>query len=326
MNAFGIHLVGLSADTGRKLLATIVLVAALLLLRWVVTALAHAVFRGHDRRSADPEVEHRDERRRFWARQAVRILVAVVFVLGVASIWFDDPGRLATVAGLLTAGVAIALQRVITSVAGYLIILRGRTFTVGDRITMGGVRGDVVALDFMQTTVMEMGEPPSMQTDGTPSWVHARQYTGRIVRITNDRIFDAPVYNYTREFPYVWEEMHFPIKYDDDRDRVERLLVEIARKHTAPIIARATPALRALERRYPIAAGEELEPRIYLRMTDNWLEFSLRFLAEARTVRGVKDAMTRDILAAFEGAKIGMASGTYEIVGVPPLRVEVTSP
>ena len=325
MDAFGIHLVGISGDTGRKLLATLILVAALIALRWVVTGLAHAVFRGHDRQSADPEVEHGDDRRRFWARQAVRILVAVLFVLGVASIWFDDPGRLATVAGLLTAGVAIALQRVITSFAGYLIILRGRTFTVGDRITMGGVRGDVVALDFMQTTVMEMGQPPSMQAADPPTWVNARQYTGRIVRITNDRIFDSAVYNYTREFPYVWEEMHFPIKYTDDRALVERILLDVARKHTASIVTDATPALRELEHRYPIAVGQDLQPHVYLHMTDNWLEFSLRFIAPARAVRPLKDAMTRDILGEFDRARIGLASGTYEIVGLPPARVELKS-
>ena len=323
MDIFGIHLVGISGDTGRKLLATVVLVAALLLLRWIVTAIAHVVFRGHDRQSVDPELEHQDDRRRFWARQAVRIFVAVLFVFGVASIWFDDPGRLATVAGLLTAGVAIALQRVITSFAGYLIILRGRTFTVGDRITMGGVRGDVVALDFMQTTVMEMGQPPSMQSAEPPTWVNARQYTGRIVRVTNDRIFDSPVYNYTREFPYVWEEMHFPIKYTDDRALVERILLDVARKHTAPIVAGATPALRELEGHYPISLGQDLDPHVYLHMTDNWLEFSLRFIAEARAVRPLKDAMTRDILAELERAKIGLASGTYEIVGLPTVRVEM---
>jgi small-conductance mechanosensitive channel len=323
MDVLGIHLVGVSGDAGRKLLATILLVAALLALRWIVTGIAHVVFRGHDRQSVDPEVEHQDDRRRFWARQAVRILVAVLFVFGVASIWFDDPGRLATVAGLLTAGVAIALQRVITSFAGYLIILRGRTFTVGDRITMGGVRGDVVALDFMQTTVMEMGQPPAMQSADPPSWVNARQYTGRIVRVTNDRIFDSAVYNYTREFPYVWEEMHFPIKYTDDRALVERILLDVARRHTGPIVEEATPGLRRLERRYPISLGQDLQPHVYLHMTDNWLEFSLRFIAEARAVRPLKDAMTRDVLVAFEDAKIGLASGTYEIVGLPPMRVEV---
>src|SRR5436305_6129295 len=100
------------------------------------------------------------------------------------------------------------MQKVVTAFAGYLVILRGKTFTVGDRITMGGVRGDVVALGFMQTTIMEMGQPPGEQADPPAMWVQARQYSGRIVRVTNDKIFDTPVYNYTRQFPFVWEEMH----------------------------------------------------------------------------------------------------------------------
>jgi small-conductance mechanosensitive channel len=65
--------------------------------------------------------------------------------------------------GLVTAGLAFALQKVVTAVAGYLVILRGRTFNLGDRITMGGVRGDVIALGFIQTTIMEMGQPPPVQ-------------------------------------------------------------------------------------------------------------------------------------------------------------------
>ena len=60
----------------------------------------------------------------------------------------------------MTAGIAVALQRVISSFAAYLIILRGRVFTVGDRVTMAGVRGDVAALGFRQTPVLEMGQPP----------------------------------------------------------------------------------------------------------------------------------------------------------------------
>ncbi len=63
----------------------------------------------------------------------------------------------------MTAGLAFALQKVITALAGYLVILRGDTFNVGDRITMGGVRGDVIALGFVRTTIMEMGQPPAVQ-------------------------------------------------------------------------------------------------------------------------------------------------------------------
>jgi small-conductance mechanosensitive channel len=62
--------------------------------------------------------------------------------------------------GLVTAGLAFALQKVVTSIAGYFVILRSRVFTVGDRILLSGVRGDVIALGFVQTAIMEMGLPP----------------------------------------------------------------------------------------------------------------------------------------------------------------------
>ena len=67
-------------------------------------------------------------------------------VVGIVSIWFDDPKRLTAAAGLLTVGLAFALQKVVTAMAGYFVILRGNTFPGRDRITMGGVRGDVAAL------------------------------------------------------------------------------------------------------------------------------------------------------------------------------------
>src|SRR6185437_13986556 len=184
------------------------------------------------------------------------------------SIWVNDPGSLATGAGLLTAGVAIALQRVITAFAGYLIILRAKSFTVGDRITIGGVRGDVVALGFMQTTVLEMGEAPGEQSAPPAEWVTARQYTGRIVRITNDRIFDSAVYNYTREFPFLWEELHIPVGYRSDRNRAEQIMLEVARRQTAQIVADARPATDALRNRYTIHGSIDTEPHVYYHLTD----------------------------------------------------------
>lgn len=138
----------------------------------------------------------------FWARQGVRLAIALLFLFVVVSIWFDDPMRLATALGLVTAGLAFALQKLITAVAGYFVILRGQTFNVGDRITMGGVRGDVIALSFTQTTIMEMGQPPAVQNADPAMWVRSRQYTGRVVTVSNARVFDEPVFNYTREFPY----------------------------------------------------------------------------------------------------------------------------
>ena len=306
----------LEGSIGRKLLVTALLFVIVVGLR----ALIAAALRRH---TPTDTSDRPQERRRFWVRQGAQLAAFVLLVGGSAFIWFDDASRFATIAGLVTAGLAVALQRVVTSLAAYFIILRGRVFTVGDRITIGGVRGDVVALGLMQTSVLEMGEPPGAHSGDPQVWVNARQFTGRIVKVTNDKIFDTPVYNYTREFPYLWEEMHFPIGYAADRARAESILLDVARRHTQELVARATPAFDRLRERYFVAEVAQLDPHVYLRMTDNWLELSLRFLAPVHGVRGLKDAMTRDILAAFEDAKIQIASATFEIVGLPKVRVEM---
>jgi small-conductance mechanosensitive channel len=225
--------------------------------------------------------------------------------------------------GLIGAGLAFALQKVITSFAGYFVILRGKTFNVGDRITMGGVRGDVIALNFIQTVIMEMGQPPAVQQDDPGMWVHSRQYSGRIVTISNAEIFEQPVYNYTRDFPFIWEEMHLPISYQDDRHKAEEIMLAAVRKHTEDISRLAEPELALLKSRYFIEP-DQTQPRAFLRITDNWVELSVRFLCRTHDIRGLKDRISREILSNLEAAKIGIASSTYDIVGLPPVRVEVS--
>jgi small-conductance mechanosensitive channel len=309
LQVFGVKLIGINAENGRKLLLSIVLILFLLLLNKVLSWLSGKIFTRRD-----------SIRVTFWSQQAIHIFTAAILILGLVSIWFEDPTKLTTAAGMVTAGIAFALQRVITAFAGYFVILRGKTFNVGDRIVMAGVRGDVIDLGFMQTTVMEMGQPPPVQSAPPAVWVGGRQYTGRIVTITNDKIFDEPVYNYSRDFPYLWEEMTLPVSYQSDRKRAEEILLGVARKHTVKINDLGEDAIKELERRYFVRRSE-LGPRVYVRLTDNWLEMSLRFLAHDSGVRELKDAMSRDIIDQLDQAGIGIASGTYEIVGVPPVHV-----
>ncbi len=307
---FGVQLVGVSAQSGKKVLFTLAFILFVTILGWILRKVASWLLQGRQ-----------SERVRFWTRQGITVIVAALLIVGAVSIWFDDPTRLTTALGLVTAGLAFALQRVVTAVAAYLVILQGKTFNIGDRITMGGVRGDVIALSFVQTTIMEMGEPPSVQGADPAMWVRARQYTGRIVIVTNDKIFDQPVYNFTRDFPYIWEEMSLPISYTGDRKRAEQIMLESARRHTLPINELSEDALQEMERRYAMKQTD-LVPKVYYRLTDNWIELSIRFLARDFGVRELKDQMSRDILAEFETAGIGIASGTYEIVGMPPLQIK----
>jgi small-conductance mechanosensitive channel len=255
------------------------------------------------------------EARSFWIRQFINLLTAALFLLALLSIWFDDPGRLATGIGLVSAGLAFALQKVVTSFAGYFVIIRSRVFIIGERITMGGVRGDVIEIGFLKTTLMEMGDA----TQGSTVWVRGRQYTGRIVTVTNDKVFDEPVFNSTREFPFVWEEIQIPITYAADRRRAESILLGAARGETADVQLEAEPFRRKLNHEFHLDL-ESLEPHVYYRITDNWLELSLRFLSRDRYTREAKDRISRAILQGFDEAGIGIASTTIDIVAFPPVR------
>jgi small-conductance mechanosensitive channel len=299
-------------STGNRLLATLAVIFGVFVIVAIFRVIGRVAFPWDER-----------ERPRFWLKQAVRILALAAIISLIGAIWFDDLGHIGSIAGLITAGVAVSLQRVITSIAAYFIILRSRLFTVGDRITIGGVRGDVVALGFTQTTVLEMGQTAREQADAPAMWIHGRQYTGRIVRITNDKIFDTPVYNFTREFQYIWEEVNIPVKYDADHASTEKILLDAATCHTAKIVEESRGKLAEFRKKYPVHGDLEVEPRVFWRLTDNWVELTVRFIAEPHGVRALKDAMARDIVRDLAKAKIDIASNTLEITGVPPVKARV---
>lgn len=305
LHLFGVSLIGATPENGIKLALTLAWVAIIVAgsrgLRWVALAVAPNTFA-------------------FWVRQAISILGAILLLAGVFSIWFNDPRQLANALALITAGVAFALQRVITAVAGYLIILRGSTFNVGDRIVMGGVRGDVVSLNFMQTTILEMGRTEAEQGDKPSMWVHSRQYTGRLVTVSNAKVFDEPIYNYSKELPYIWEEMRIPVPYDSDHAKVEAILLEAAAKHTADVRDLSEDQREAVAKRYDLPALNA-EPRVYYRLTDNWIELAVRFFTTDHGTRERKDAMSREILERMTAAGLQVASGTYAVVQMPKLQV-----
>jgi small-conductance mechanosensitive channel len=309
MDFFGIRFVGFTPENGRKLLLTLGFVVVFLVLRYALTAIARVLISGR-----------RNEQTRFWIQQGVSLALALLIIVGFLSIWFDDPNNLAMAAGFISAGLAFALQKVITSIAAYFVILRGQVFRVGDRILMSGVRGDVISLGFTRTTIMEMGQPPGERPDDPKVWIKSRQFTGRIVTVTNDKIFENPVFNYSRDFPYIWEEMTLPVKYTGDRRRAEAIILEAAGRHAIEIREISEETLERMQREYHVSKND-LKPRVYYRLTDNWIELNLRFLAKEHGSRDLKDKMSREILDAFEKDDIEIATASFEVLGTTSIRL-----
>ena len=312
MHFYHVTFVGVNQLNEERVLLTAALVAVVEIGRRLLHMLLRLIRR----------VEKAD-RFRFWGHQAINLACAAFFILAFISIWVGPHANWGTFAGLIGAGIAFASQQFIVAIAGYFVILRGRTFSLGDRIIIGGVRGEVIALDFFQTTVLEMGQPPAVESETDPAmWVLARQYTGRIVVVSNGEIFKEPVFNYSRDFAFLWEEMHVGVAYDDDYESAEQILLETARKHTTPIEELSIPAQGHLKRIYDIDPPS-VKPRVFYRLTSNWVDLAVRFIVRDRDIRIVKDAMYREILQRFKERGIEVASSTYDVVGFPPVRVEM---
>lgn len=252
------------------------------------------------------------------ARYRVRKFVTFVgYAVGflVLGVIFSDKLSGFTVAfGVAGAGIAFALQEVIASVAGWLAILMGGFFRTGDRVQLGGIVGDVIDIGVLRSTLMECGQ-----------WVKGDLYNGRVVRIANSFVFKEPVFNYSGDFPFLWDEITVPVKYGSDAVRAREILERVAHDLLGAYTDGAREAWKHVVARFMIEDAR-VEPMVSLVLNDNWMEFSLRYVVDYKRRRLTKDLLFSRILEEFAstGGKVAFASATFELVGAPPLDVRLT--
>ena len=115
--------------------------------------------------------------------------------------------------------------------------------------------------------------------------------------------------------------MSFPVGYQADRHGAEEILLDCAAQVTEPLEGIGEETRRLVEQKYFVDLNA-LKPRVYYHLTDNWLELHLRFFSKPHGARNFKDEIARLILDRFEQAGIQIASATYDLVGLPPVRLE----
>jgi len=252
---------------------------------------------------------------RFSLRRGLSFLGYLLAILLLAAVFSDQLSSLTVALGVAGAGIAFALQEVVASVAGWIALSFGQFYTIGDRVQLGGIKGDVIDIGVLRTTLMEIGE-----------WVKGDQYNGRIVRIANSFVFKEPVFNYSADFPFVWDEITVPIKYGSDHNLARRIIQDSAREIVAEnsVIARQT--WQKLLKKYAIEDAS-VEPNVTLAANDNWIEFTLRYVVDYKKRRSTKDLLFTRILdgVAASGGSVSMASATFQIVEMPALDVRLRS-
>src|SRR5690606_34826802 len=138
-------------------------------------------------------------------------MVIWLLAIGVAvSVVAGDIMALVGSLGLVGLALSWSLQTPIESFTAWLQNSFQRYYRVGDRISVGEVFGDVYKIDFLTTTVWEIGAPYR------PGFVQAEQPTGRLVTFPNSEILSGTVVNLTKDFPYVWDELSVAVANESD--------------------------------------------------------------------------------------------------------------
>lgn len=248
---------------------------------------------------------------RYRLRKFITFFSYLVVVLMVSVIFSDQLSGLTVAFGVAGAGIAFALQEVIASFAGWFAINFAHFYSTGDRVEVGGIKGDIIDISFLRTTLMELGE-----------WVDGDLYNGRVVRVANSFVFKAPVYNYSGEFPFLWDEIKVPVKYGSDHRLAREILSEIAEKEVGEYARKADISWKAFSKRF-LLEHARVEPIVSLVANDNWMEFTLRYVVDYKQRRGTKDRLFLAVLDEFaktEG-RVAFASATFHLVEAPPIEV-----
>ena len=275
-------------DMQHRLIATLVTIIALILLRIVIVRFV-------DRRSSNQETRYR------W-RKAADYLVYILAIVFLARLWFANAQGLATYLGLLTAGLAVALQSPITNLVGWLFIVSRRPFDVGDRIEVNDVAGDVIDISLFQFSMMEIR-----------NWVEADQSTGRIIHLPNRFVFSHTIGNFTQGLPYIWHEIPVLITFESDWEKAKHILTEIIDKYGQEIVQMAMRHSADASRRYLVNYGT-LTPTVYTKVEDSGVMLTIRSLCDPRQRRNFEQMIWEEILRAFGAeARIDFAYPTKRI-------------
>lgn len=213
--------------------------------------------------------------------------------------------------GLLTAGIAITLQEIILSIAGSFYIFFVKVYKPGDRIEINGIKGDVIDIDIIYTTMMEIGE-----------WVSSDNYSGRIVKLSNAFVFKGPVYNYSQDFPFVWDEFNLPIRYGSDIELAKSIVISVSQDKLSEFVKNSVSGWKSVVEKYYIEDAQ-VNPTLAITMTDNWIQFNLRYIVNYKKRRYTKHILNEEIGKKIleTNGKVQLASATFEIVSIPTLNL-----
>jgi small-conductance mechanosensitive channel len=264
----------LQPETQNKLLNSLIIILVLAILRLLLLRMVNRQFR-------------QDTRALYSWRKAVEYLIVFLGVLLVGRLWLEGVQSLATYLGLVSAGVAIALQDLFVNLAGWVFLIWRRPFTVGDRIEIGEQAGDVIDIRIFAFSLLEIG-----------GRIDAEQSTGRVVHIPNGQVFRDAVANFSQGLPYVWNEIPVLVTFESDWEKAKSIVMRIVQQQAPQIGEEAKAYGRKSGKRFVISYGN-VTPTVYTKVASSGVLLTMRYLVNPRQRRNSEQKIWETILRAF---------------------------
>jgi small-conductance mechanosensitive channel len=225
------------------------------------------------------------------ARHKIRMstawLGATALLIALFFIWAGQIKDMGVFLGIVGAGLALSMGETLLCIAGWLLLIVRRPFDIGDRIEVDGRIGDVISYSVFQTTMLEVG-----------NWVDADQSTGRLLIIPNSMIIRHALYNYTKGFPFIWNEFSAVVTFESDWARAKQIMLSNAQREDKKIENEVEARIAEMQARYAIRYGH-LDPIVWTSIAEHGVRLTLRYLTPVRQRRAMIHRLSEAILTEF---------------------------
>ncbi|EJN61003.1 mechanosensitive ion channel family protein [Halogranum rubrum] len=230
------------------------------------------------------------KRRAHDVRNLFRLVFGAVALFAVLGIVTEQWVGVLFSLGIVGFAVTFALQQPLLSLLGWVYIMLRRPYTVGDRVKIAESKGDVIAVDFLATTIWEING----------DLVSSNQPSGRVVTVPNSVVLSSQIVTFGGEgFPFVWNEISIQVSYETDLAFACDTIAAEADDYLGDQMAANIARYREELSETPVELEVQDRPTVNVAQGESWVELRLRYLVHPRRGQRVKNELYRRILTRF---------------------------
>lgn len=242
------------------------------------------------------------------ARSMWKLITYAAWILILSVIIFSVIGETRDIVlyiGLIGAALTFVMQQPLLNIVGWALISYRRVYRIGDRVSVGGTKGYVLDVTTMYTELREFGD-----------WMRGDTFTGRIVTVPNSLVLSSPIFNYTKDFPFIWDEIVNLVTYESDIEVAKKYMLESTKQVVGSLMEQN---YERYKRKIEIRDLHQLllrEPEIRMELADSGVNVYVLYFCPVEQRRRIKSEITELIWKRFmDDPSVGIAYPHMHLLG-----------